>query len=166
MEKKIIPTLLSGFELATFRSRVRRSNQQAILPDRKLYHLQGKFKVRNLDLYHIREREREIRIWMVWVGFIVSSNRESALPVTRHYKYVFKKNINWFLSHFTECTTPHFCQSSESVSHISIEYTLYFCLSLVSICHFSEHNLHFWVLSVSSVGVSYISPSFWWPYPG
>ena len=30
LEKKIIPPLLPGFELATFRSRVRRSNQQAI----------------------------------------------------------------------------------------------------------------------------------------
>ena len=30
LEKKILPPLLSGFELATFRSRVRRSNQQAI----------------------------------------------------------------------------------------------------------------------------------------
>ena len=29
-EKKILPPLLPGFELATFRSRVRRSNQQAI----------------------------------------------------------------------------------------------------------------------------------------
>ena len=29
-EKKILPPLLSGFELATFRSRARRSNQQAI----------------------------------------------------------------------------------------------------------------------------------------
>ena len=29
-EKKILPLLLPGFELATFRSRVRRSNQQAI----------------------------------------------------------------------------------------------------------------------------------------
>ena len=28
--KKILPPLLPGFELATFRSRVRRSNQQAI----------------------------------------------------------------------------------------------------------------------------------------
>ena len=30
LEKKILPPLLQGFELATFRSRVRRSNQQAI----------------------------------------------------------------------------------------------------------------------------------------
>ena len=30
LEKKILPPLLPGFELATFRSRVRRSNQQAI----------------------------------------------------------------------------------------------------------------------------------------
>ena len=30
LEKKIVPPLLPGFELATFRSRVRRSNQQAI----------------------------------------------------------------------------------------------------------------------------------------
>ena len=30
LEKKILPLLLLGFELATFRSRVRRSNQQAI----------------------------------------------------------------------------------------------------------------------------------------
>ena len=29
LEKKILPPLLPGFELATFRSRVRRSNQQA-----------------------------------------------------------------------------------------------------------------------------------------
>ena len=30
LEKKIIPPLLPGFELATLRSRVRRSNKQAI----------------------------------------------------------------------------------------------------------------------------------------
>ena len=30
LKKKILPPLLPGFELATFRSRVRRSNQQAI----------------------------------------------------------------------------------------------------------------------------------------
>ena len=30
LEKEILPPLLPGFELATFRSRVRRSNQQAI----------------------------------------------------------------------------------------------------------------------------------------
>ena len=30
LEKKILPPLLPGFELATFRSQVRRSNQQAI----------------------------------------------------------------------------------------------------------------------------------------
>ena len=30
LEQKILPPLLPGFELATFRSRVRRSNQQAI----------------------------------------------------------------------------------------------------------------------------------------
>ena len=30
LEKKILPPFLPGFELATFRSRVRRSNQQAI----------------------------------------------------------------------------------------------------------------------------------------
>ena len=30
LEKKILPPLLPGFEHATFRSRVRRSNQQAI----------------------------------------------------------------------------------------------------------------------------------------
>ena len=30
LEKKILPPLLPGFELTTFRSRVRRSNQQAI----------------------------------------------------------------------------------------------------------------------------------------
>ena len=30
LEKKILPPLLAGFELATFRSRVRRSNQQAV----------------------------------------------------------------------------------------------------------------------------------------
>ena len=30
LEKKILPPLLTGFELVTFRSRVRRSNQQAI----------------------------------------------------------------------------------------------------------------------------------------
>ena len=30
LEKKILPPLLPGFELATFRSRVRRSNQQTI----------------------------------------------------------------------------------------------------------------------------------------
>ena len=32
-EKKILPTLLPGFELATFWSRVRRSNQQAVPAD-------------------------------------------------------------------------------------------------------------------------------------
>ena len=30
LEKKILPPLMPGFELATFRSRDRRSNQQAI----------------------------------------------------------------------------------------------------------------------------------------
>ena len=61
LEKKILPLLLPGFELATFRSRVRRSNQQAI-PD--VYHtpflslslslsvLSSSLSVYNTVLYH------------------------------------------------------------------------------------------------------------------
>ena len=36
-EKKILPPLLQGFELATFQSRVRRSNHWAILPPLTIY---------------------------------------------------------------------------------------------------------------------------------
>ena len=40
LEKKILPPFLPGFELATFRSQVRRSNQQAI-PGVDIYHSYG-----------------------------------------------------------------------------------------------------------------------------
>ena len=67
LEKKIFPPLLPGFELATFRSRVRRSNQQAIpaplgkMYSRKRTYERGRLMSSQLKLIrhrHCRHRPR------------------------------------------------------------------------------------------------------------
>ena len=61
LEKKILPPLLPGFELATFGSRVRRSNQQAIPAPLNR-------EQRMLDSYNTVLSDGEVKVCRTTVG--------------------------------------------------------------------------------------------------
>ena len=70
LEKKILPPLLQGFELATFRSRVQRSNQQTIQHNNTLY-----------DQFHLRATSHSLK------------RNNKVQPFSNNHKHLMKSSL-------------------------------------------------------------------------
>ena len=86
LEKKILPLLLPGFELATFRSRARRSNEQAI-PAPSVFH----------SVFNYNDPSEALAFWYAAILPVVNKHAPLKRKRVKHPKL-----LPWLAQHITQ----------------------------------------------------------------